>query len=79
MNNFEPDKQILVDIVQVKMPFGKYAGRVIADLPEAYLLWFKKKGFPSGRLGVLMENAFEIRANGLSPILKELKQLLNQS
>jgi len=76
MEDFKPDKQILVDIVTTKMPFGKYAGRTINELPEAYLLWFRDKGFPPGKLGKLMENTFEIKANGLSPVLTELKRVL---
>lgn len=78
MKSYEPNKQVLIDIVTVKMPFGKYVGRVISDLPEAYLLWFRDKGFPPGKIGFLMENAFEIKANGLSPILDELKRVLKQ-
>jgi len=78
LKSFEPDKQVLIDIVTVKMPFGKYAGRVISDLPESYLLWFRDKGFPPGKIGFLMENTFEIKANGLSPILYELKRVLQK-
>lgn len=57
------------------MPFGKYKGRLIADLPEDYLIWFKNKGFPPGKLGMLMNTCYEIKLNGLEEILYELKQL----
>lgn len=76
MENFKPDKQILVDIVTTKMPYGRYAGKLISDLPESYLLWFRDKGFPPGKIGRLMENTWEIKANGLSPILDQLKRVL---
>jgi len=56
------------------MPFGKYKGRLICDLPEGYLVWFKQKGFPQGRLGVLIETAYEIQLNGLEFLLKPLRK-----
>lgn len=56
------------------MPFGKYKGRLICDLPEGYLVWFKQKGFPQGRLGVLLETAYEIQLNGLEFLLKPLRK-----
>ncbi len=68
------DKQHLVKLANMPMPFGKYAGRVLIDLPEEYLLWFAKKGFPSGELGILMQLALEIRINGLESIIKPLKK-----
>jgi len=55
------------------MPFGKYQGRVLIDLPEDYLLWFSKKGFPSGELGMLLAYALEIKINGQEAILEPLK------
>ena len=57
------------------MPFGKYEGRILADLPISNLEWFKRKGgFPKGKLGVLMETVYEIKLNGLEEILWELKK-----
>ena len=41
------DKQILIDLSKMKMPFGKYKGRYLIDLPEHYIVWYKNKGFPS--------------------------------
>ena len=55
------------------MPFGKYQGKLLMDLPEAYLLWFEKKGFPSGELGELLALALEIDKNGLKYLLEPLK------
>jgi hypothetical protein len=72
MNN-TPDPTILTDLVSMRMPFGKFKGKLLCDLPEFYLAWFKRKGFPSGRLGVLLETMFEIRHNGLEGLLDKLK------
>ena len=68
------DKQDLVDIARTEMPFGKYAGRVLIDLPEEYLLWFAKKEFPKGRLGHLMALTLEIKIEGLDGLVKPLKK-----
>jgi uncharacterized protein (DUF3820 family) len=59
----------LKKLLSTSMPFGKYAGRSIMDLPEDYLLWFSKKGFPEGELGGLLALALEIRINGLEGML----------
>ncbi|MGM0594956.1 MAG: DUF3820 family protein [Pseudomonadota bacterium] len=67
------DKQDLLKLARHPMPFGKYQGRVLIDLPEEYLLWFNKKGFPRGELGRLMQLALEIRINGLEGLIKPLK------
>jgi uncharacterized protein (DUF3820 family) len=65
--------QILMDLANMKMPFGRYAGRYLIDLPEPYVLWFRKKGFPAGRLGVLLESLVEIKANGLEPLVRRIR------
>lgn len=67
------EKQDLLDIARMTMPFGKYAGRALIDLPEEYLLWFAKKGFPQGRLGHLMALTLEIKIEGLEGLIKPLK------
>ncbi|MFI2812573.1 MULTISPECIES: DUF3820 family protein [Microbulbifer] len=67
------DKQDLVDIARTPMPFGKYSGRVLIDLPEEYLLWFAKKEFPAGRLGRLMALALEIKIEGLTGLIDPLR------
>ena len=64
---------ILLELVTMKMPFGKYKDRILCDLPEPYLLWFHQKGFPSGKLGVLLSTLYEIKLNGLEYLLKPLK------
>ena len=68
------DKTLLLKLARTEMPFGKYQGRVIIDLPEEYLLWFAKKEFPQGQLGELMQLALEIKVNGLEGLIKPLKK-----
>ncbi|WP_375582513.1 DUF3820 family protein [Cyclobacterium xiamenense] len=67
------DSGILSDLVSKKMPFGKYKDRLICDIPEHYLIWFKRQGFPEGKLGVWLETMYEIRLNGLEHLLDRIK------
>ncbi len=70
-----PDKEILLSLVRDKMPFGKYKGTLLADLPVSYLEWFQRKGgFPAGRLGMQLATVYEIKQNGLQEIIIELKK-----
>ncbi len=68
------DKEKMLKLARMKMPFGKYAGRVIIDLPEEYLLWFRKQGFPENELAALMELALELKIEGLETLIRPLKQ-----
>ena len=63
----------LLEVATMEMPFGKYRGRALIDLPEPYLLWFQEKGFPQGRLGMLMTLCLEIKINGLEHLIKPLR------
>ncbi|WP_422465520.1 DUF3820 family protein [Endozoicomonas sp. ALC013] len=67
------DKEDLLKIANQTMPFGKYQGRRLIDLPEPYLLWFAGKGFPEGELGKLLALALEIQVNGLNDLITPLK------
>ncbi|MDO6706811.1 DUF3820 family protein [Photobacterium sp. 1_MG-2023] len=67
------DKRDLVKLANMKMPFGKYSGRVLIDLPEPYLLWFAKQGFPEGELGRLMAMSLEMQIEGLESVIRPLK------
>ncbi len=68
------NREALQDLVTIKMPFGKYKDWVICDLPEFYLEWFARKGFPKGKLGMLLNTMYEINLNGLKYLLEPLKK-----
>ncbi len=64
----------LLKLVRVRMPFGKYEGRLIADLPGPYLAWFAREGFPAGEIGRLLALMHEIDHNGLGGLLDPLRR-----
>jgi len=66
--------QILVELVSVRMPFGKYKDRILCDLPEPYLVWFHRKGFPLGKIGMLLSALYEIKLNRLEYLLKPIRK-----
>jgi len=68
-----PDPAQLTELAQTKMPFGKYAGRLLIDLPEPYVVWFKQKGFPNGKLGKQLETVYVIKANGLEHLFDPIR------
>lgn len=68
------DPSLLLELVRMKMPFGRYKDRLICDLPESYLQWFETKGYPAGKLGNLMQTMRVIKINGLEYLLTPLKQ-----
>ena len=66
--------QILKDVCEVRMPFGKYQNTILADLPISYLEWFLRNGgFPKGKLGMQLATIYEIKLNGLMDLLKPLR------
>lgn len=67
------DPTLLLDLVRMRMPFGKYKGIVLCNLPVSYLEWFQRKGYPNGKLGMLLQTMFEIKINGLDYLLEPLK------
>ena len=69
-----PDKEKLIELAHYRMPFGKYKGRYLIDLPEPYLVWFKQKGFPNGKLGDLLQSMLEIKINGLESIIRKIQK-----
>jgi len=76
VENVKPDSKILIEVVQTKMPYGKYKGTLICDLPVYYLEWLHSRGLPPGKLGMLLATTFEIKTNGLTVILNKVKQSL---
>ena len=69
----EFDKQKLIELAHYKMPFGKYKGDYLIDIPEYYYSWFKQKGFPDGKLGFMMQQMHDIKINGLEEIIHTIK------
>ena len=63
-----------MQLVRVKMPFGRFTGTPLIDLPEPYLVWFAQEGFPRGLLGRQLALAYEIKRNGLEPLLAPLRR-----
>ncbi|WP_337043531.1 DUF3820 family protein [Emticicia sp. 17c] len=70
----EANATIIKELVTFRMPFGKYKDTLICDLPEPYLVWFHKQGFPEGKIGVLLATMYEIKLNGLEYLLKPLRE-----
>ncbi len=65
-------QQELIDAINQVMPFGKYQGRRLLELPEPYLVWFNKEGFPNNKLGRQLALIYEVKLNGLEGMLKPL-------
>jgi uncharacterized protein (DUF3820 family) len=68
------EKEDLIRLANQRMPFGKYSGTRLIDLPEPYLLWFQERGFPEGKLGELMHVCLEIKINGLESLIDPLRE-----
>ena len=72
--DLESNKDFLVKMAHTKMPFGKYKGYFLLDIPEYYYSWFSLKGFPQGTLGQMMEQMYDIKINGLESIIKNIQR-----
>jgi len=70
----QPDKQFLIDLAHTRMPYGKYEGRFLIDLPEYYVVWYHNKGFPKGKLGQMLTTVYELKVNGLEYIVRNIQQ-----
>ncbi len=66
------DPKNLIKVANMQMPFGKYQGSTLIQLPERYLVWFSAKGFPDGQLGELLQLTYEIKVNGLERLIYPL-------
>jgi uncharacterized protein (DUF3820 family) len=71
MKILQPDKQEFIKLATMKMPYGKYKGLRLVDLPERYLVWFSQKGFPEGKLGQMLKSVYEIKRNGLEYLFRQ--------
>jgi len=68
---------MLIRLANARMPFGKYAGRLLIDLPEAYVVWFSHKGYPRGEIGELLSSLYVIKENGLESLVRPLVGMKN--
>jgi uncharacterized protein (DUF3820 family) len=71
------NSEVLLELVKFKMPFGRYKGTILANLPVSYLEWFQRKGFPEGKLGMMLATMYEIKSNGLEYLLEPLRKLIS--
>ncbi len=68
------NNQALQKLALTRMPFGKYKGQLLVDLPETYVIWLRNQGFPHGELGRMLETVYEIKLNGLEYLFEPLKK-----
>ena len=68
------NKEQLLELAHYKMPFGKYKGRYLVDLPLPYLVWFRQKGFPEGKLGDYLNIMLTIKDESLEPLIRKLQK-----
>jgi uncharacterized protein (DUF3820 family) len=69
MQEIFPNKQALIDLANARMPFGKYQGKLLIEIPEPYYVWYRQKGFPQGKLGDQLAMMYEIKDNGLEKLI----------
>ncbi len=74
MVQFPFDPAVLIELAEMKMPFGRYSGRLLIDLPEPYVVWFAQQGFPAGKLGKMLAIVYEIKLNGLEYLFEPLRE-----
>lgn len=65
-----PDSKEFVKLAEARMPFGKYKGKRLVDLPEAYVVWFRQQGLPKGELGRMLEIVYTVKVNGLEHLFR---------
>lgn len=72
--SLQPDKDFLVKLAHTKMPYGKYEGRYLINLPEHYVVWYHNKGFPKGKLGEMLETVYTLKVNGLEELVINIQR-----
>tara|TARA_R110001583_G_scaffold34847_9_gene116664 strand:- start:10492 stop:10716 length:225 start_codon:yes stop_codon:yes gene_type:complete len=65
--------EILMKLANSRMPYGKYKGKYLIDLPEHYIVWYRNKGFPTGKFGEMLHLVYEIQLNGLEDMVRRLR------
>ncbi len=70
----DAQQQLLIKLAHTKMPFGKYEGHYLIELPEYYIVWYNTKGFPKGQLGDQLKLVYELKLNGLENLIRNIKQ-----
>ena len=73
-NEPDLDHRALLELSEMRMPFGRYSGRRLIDLPEPYVVWFSQQGFPNGKLGEMLQAVYEIKVNGLEYLFEPLRR-----
>lgn len=68
------DHKDLLDLMEMRMPFGRHTGTRLIDLPEPYIVWFARQGFPEGKLGRMLQAIYDIKVNGLEYLFEPLRQ-----
>lgn len=68
------NQEQLIKLAHAKMPFGKYEGRYLIDLPEHYVVWYHNKGFPKGELGEQLQLVYELKLNGLEELIRNIRK-----
>lgn len=67
-------QEFLIKLAHTKMPFGKYKGTYLIDLPEYYVVWYHNKGFPKGQLGQMLGLVYELKLNGLEDLVRKIRK-----
>ena len=69
----QDQQKLLIELAHTKMPFGKFEGRFLIDLPEHYVVWYRGKGFPQGKLGQQLQLVYELKLNGLEDMIRNIR------
>ncbi len=70
----DKNQQKLIDLAHTKMPFGKYEGYYLIDIPEYYIVWYRNKGLPNGTLGEQLQLVYELKLNGLEDLIRNIRK-----
>ena len=70
----DKNQQKLIDLAHTKMPFGKYEGYYLIDIPEYYIVWYRNKGLPNGILGEQLQLVYELKLNGLEDLIRNIRK-----